>query len=438
MVNNLFQDCIFIIKSYNYYYLFKKPLIMVKTRLLKTQIINAIFFIILGMVIWWWIILRKQNIILNKLIQKHESKYTKFSAIDQILEDEFYDSDLLNEDADNMIEWALAWYVGALNDPYTVYLKEEENTELINELKNDAWFAGIWAVIEKQENYALISEVLKDSPAARAGILPLDRIYMVEDKTLENLTAQEIVQLIRWEKWTEVNLFIERLERNWTGDTKFWIPIIRDEVNIPSVTSEVIENEWKILLYLEISIISNHTASLMLNEIRDVLDKTWKIDGIILDLRWNSWWYMEEAVRILWHFFPKGTLLLKSKYRAYDNLDHFSEWRWELWDFPIVILVDQLTASAWEIIALTFQESGKTIIWMKTFWKWSIQAVNDFVDWSSLKYTIGKWYSPNDVNIDKEWITPDIEVEWDYEKYKENWTDTQLEAAKEELLKQIK
>ena len=106
--------------------------------------------------------------------------------------------------------------------------------------------------------------------------------------------------------------------------------------------------------------------------------------------------------------------------------------------YPIVILVDQLTASAWEIITLKFQESGKTIIWMKTFGKWSIQTVQDFTDWSSLKYTVWRRYSPNDVSIDKEWITPNIEIEWDYEKFKEDWTDNQLEAAKEELIKEIK
>jgi carboxyl-terminal processing protease len=154
-------------------------------------------------------------------------------------------------------------------------------------------------------------------------------------------------------------------------------------------------------------------------------------------LRWNSWWYLEEAVKLLGHFFPRDTLLVKSKYKAYEDVDHISKWRWELWNYPIVILVDQLTASAGEIIALKFQEEWKTIIWMKTFWKWSIQAVQDFKDWSSLKYTIGKRYSPNDVNIDKEWITPNIEVQRDYEKYKEDWIDNQLEAAKNELLKQI-
>jgi len=404
----------------------------------KIYILDAILFIVFWMIIWWGLIIRKQNTVLNKLIEKHESKYAKFSAIDEILENEFYDEELLKDSANDMIEWALIGYVWGINDPHTIYLKEDQNTELANELKNNAWFAGIWAVIEKQWDYILISEVIKNSPAARAWILPLDRIYMVEDQSLESLTAQEVVQLIRWEKWTEVNLFIEREWKDWAENERFWIPITRDDVSIPSVTSKIIEENGKNILYLEVSIISDKTTSLILEEVRDALETTKKIDGIILDLRWNSWWYLEEAVKILWHFFPKDTLLAKSRYKAYENIDHVSKWIWELWDYPIVILVDQLTASAGEIIALKFQEAWKTIIWMQTFWKWSIQAVENFKDWSSLKYTVWKRYSPNDINIDGEWITPDVEVERDYEKYKEDWTDNQLETAKEELLKQIK
>ena len=327
----------------------------------KIYVLDALLFIVFGMVIWWGLMIWKQDMVLSKLIEKHESKYTKFWAIDEILENEYYDEELLKNSASDM----------------------------------------------------------------------------VEDQTLEDLTAQEVVQLIRGEKGTEVNLFIEREWKNGEENTRFWIPIVRDDVSIPSVTSEVFEKDGKNLLYLEVSIISNKTTALLLEEVRDALETAGKIDGIILDLRGNSWWYLEEAVKLLGHFFPRDTLLVKSKYKAYEDIDHVSKWRWELWNYPIVILVDQLTASAGEIIALKFQEEWKTIIWMQTFGKWSIQAVEDFKDGSSLKYTVWKWYSPNDVNIDKEWITPDIEVERDYERYKEDWTDNQLEAAKEELLKII-
>jgi len=379
----------------------------------------------------------KQDVVLSKLITKHESKYAKFSAIDEILEREYYDEDILKDSAQDMRDRALIGYVWAIKDPHTVYLRKEVNTELTNELQDEAWFAGIGAVVEKQENYIVISQVLKNSPAARAWLLPLDKIYMIEDHTLEDLTAQEAVQLIRGEKWTEVNLFIEREWKKWGESSRFWIAIMRDDLNVPSVTSEIFEKDGKNLLYLEISIISSKTTSLLLEEVSEAIEKVWNVDGIILDLRGNEWWYLEEAVKILGHFFPRDTLLVKSRYKAYEDIDHFSKWRWELWNYPIVILVDQLTASASEIIALKFQEEWKTIIWMQTFGKWSIQSVEDFKDGSSLKYTVWKWYSPNDVNIDKEWITPDIEVARDYEKYKEDWTDNQLEAAKEELLKLI-
>ena len=403
----------------------------------KIYIFDAILFVVLWMIIWWWLIIWKQNTILNTLLEKHESKYAKFSAIDEILENEFYDESLLKNSANNMVEWALVGYVWAIDDPHTIYLKQEQNTELTNELKDEAWFSGIWAVIEKQWNYVIISKVLKNSPAAKAGLLPLDKIYMVEDQILEDLTAQEVVQLIRWEKWSEVNVFIEREWKNWEESNRFWIPITRDNVSIPSVSSEIINKNNKNLLYIEVFIISNKTTSLLLQEVREAIESVGKIDWIILDLRGNSGWYLEEAAKLLGHFFPRDTLLVKSKYKAYENINHLSKWRWELWNYPIVILVDQLTASAGEIIALKFQEEWKTIIWMQTFGKWSIQAVKDFKDWSSLKYTIGMRYSPNDISIDWQWITPNVEVERDYKKYKQDWSDNQLEAAEKELLKII-
>ena len=131
----------------------------------KIYVIDAILFIVFGMVIGWWIMIWKQNSIVNNFLEKQESKYAKFSAIDQLLEEEFYDEEILKDSANDMVEWALAGYVKAIDDPHTSYLKEEENTELTNELQDEAGFAWIWAVIEKQENYVVISEVLKKSPA---------------------------------------------------------------------------------------------------------------------------------------------------------------------------------------------------------------------------------------------------------------------------------
>ena len=105
----------------------------------------------------------------------------------------------------------------------------------------------------------------------------------------------------------------------------------------------------------------------------------------------------------------------------------------------MVVLVDWLTASAGEIIALALQEQiGAKLIWTQTFGKWSIQTMDEFPDGASLKYTVGKRYTPNGENIDITWATPDIIIEFDPDKYVNTAIDMQLEKAKEVLTKMIK
>jgi len=105
----------------------------------------------------------------------------------------------------------------------------------------------------------------------------------------------------------------------------------------------------------------------------------------------------------------------------------------------MVVLVDGLTASAWEIIALALQEQiGAQLVGTQTFGKWSIQTMDEFNDGASLKYTVGKRYTPNGENIDTTWATPDVIVEFDSDKYLDTAIDTQLEKAKEVLGTMIK
>jgi carboxyl-terminal processing protease len=161
------------------------------------------------------------------------------------------------------------------------------------------------------------------------------------------------------------------------------------------------------------------------------------MDGLILDLRGNGGGYLEEAAKFLGHFIPKGEIVTKSEYQAFDPIDLKSEGRGELANMPTVIIVDQLTASAGEIIALALQERGVPVIGMQSFGKGTIQTFTELADGSSLKYTIGKRFSPNHVTINGTGMTPNIEVEWDYETYKEKGFDNQLEEAKKVVRKLI-
>ncbi len=146
---------------------------------------------------------------------------------------------------------------------------------------------------------------------------------------------------------------------------------------------------------------------------------------------------MEEAAKFLGHFIPKGELLVKSEYQHFQPTEFISKGFGELSHIPMVILVDQLTASAGEIIALTLQEKGILVLGTQSFGKGTIQTVEELTDGSSIKYTIGKRYSPQGNNVNITGITPDIEIERDAESYKEKRLDNQLEEAKKELIKLI-
>jgi carboxyl-terminal processing protease len=165
--------------------------------------------------------------------------------------------------------------------------------------------------------------------------------------------------------------------------------------------------------------------------------KQQEMAGMIIDLRGNGGGYLEEAAKFLGHFIPKGEIVVKSEYQAFRPVDLPSEGRGELSTIPTVIIIDQLTASAGEIIALTLQEKGIPIIGMPSFGKGTIQAFTELPDGSSLKYTIGKRFSPAHTSINETGVLPDTTVERKSDVYLASGFDTQLEAAKIELQKLI-
>jgi carboxyl-terminal processing protease len=162
------------------------------------------------------------------------------------------------------------------------------------------------------------------------------------------------------------------------------------------------------------------------------------LDGLILDLRGNGGGYLEEASKFLGHFLPKGEPTVLSEYNAFEPITLKSIGRGELANIPMVILIDQLTASAGEIIALTLQEKGIPIVGMPSFGKGTIQTFTELSDGSSLKYTIGKRFSPQHVNVNGTGILPDVEIQREYELYAKKQIDNQLEKAKEVLFTLIK
>lgn len=381
---------------------------------------SRIYFIIGVLVgIFWYQELQKTNTL------PQNGEYTRFDEVLEVLQTLYYDQEKIN--TGKMMENAIKAYVDALDDPYTVYLDSETNSWFQEDLKGEANFEWIWAVISKKDYYILVEEIIKDSPAFIAGIQPLDRIIKIGSGDTKDLSIQEAVKQIRWPKWSRVILLIERTYKDWSKEV-LEKSVKREAISIPSVTSSIFTGE-KNIWYLEISVIGEETENLLKKELLNFKSK--KIDGIIIDLRGNWGGFLPIAVDVASHFIPKNKLVVSSKYKQLGEEEFISQ-GYEAPKVPIVVLIDGFTASAGEIIALALQEQvGAKLVGTQTFWKGSIQTMQDFKDGTSLKYTIGKRYSPSGKNIDQIGITPDVVVEFDGEIYQKENKDMQLEKAKE-------
>ena len=363
-------------------------------------------------------------------------KYTPIEKIDQLLQREYFDKEILQSGQQEMIKEAMKAYINGIWDPYTVYLDAESYSGLQQELEWEGHIEGIGAVVSKKDYYIQVEEVLKWSPAFESGIEPLDRIILIWTGETKDLTTNEAVNKIRGEKGTKINLFIERPNSSGTNEY-IKKEVVRDVINIPSVRGNILSYSGHKLWHLEVSIFWDQTNKLMNQAIKDFLDN--KVEGIILDLRGNWGWLLESAVELAGHFIPKWENVVISKYRNYKDTTYKSEGFWELKNYPLVVLINGLSASASEILTLALKEQlGSTIIWTKSFWKGSIQTLQELDNKDSLKYTVGKRYGPKGTSIDKKWITPDIEEELNFTGYLNNKTDNQLKKAQEILIKKIK
>ena len=380
------------------------------------------------MLIW----ISSQNKTIYSQIEHFIKKYERFEEIQQVLNQEYVDQKLLLSGEKSMLNSAVKAYVDGLGDPYTTYLDAVEFSGLQHELEWEGQIEGIWAVVGKKEYYIQIEEVIKGSPAFKAGLLPLDRIIMIGTGETKNLTTYEAVSLIRGKKWTKVKFGIERPQNSWENQYLV-IEVERDTIDVPSVRSKILTHNNQKIWYIEISIFWEQTNKLLTRAISDSVNEN--VSGIVLDLRGNGGGLLPVAVDLAGHFLEPWTLVVKTDFYTYQKVDYRAKGFGELKEFPIVVLIDKMSASASEILALALREQGSNvkILGTSSFWKGTIQTLKDFDDQTSLKYTVGKRFWPQWTSIDKIGITPDIEVAFDMTGYIEKKIDNQLEKALEVL-----
>lgn len=307
-------------------------------------------------------------------------------------------------------------------DPYTEYMSATEAEQFQNDLQGT--ISGVGARLEKDaEGRIVVVAPLEGSPAQAAGLRAKDVIAAVDGKTTAGMSATEAVLKIRGKKGTKVTLTIIRNQAEQLEMT-----ITRDTIHIPSVTSKVLPNN---VGYLQVSQFSDDTDELATKEAKKLI-----ADGaqsIVLDLRDNPGGEVVSAVNLSSLWLPRGTVVVEQRRGTKVIRQDKAIGGDILRGKKTVVLLNGGSASASEIVALSLRDkAGARIIGEKSYGKGVVQQLIQFDDGSSLKVTVGKWYSPNGTNIDKKGISPDQEVKVSEADIKAQ-NDTQLTAAQDYL-----
>lgn len=331
--------------------------------------------------------------------------------------------DIEKVDKKTLEQWAIKWLVESLWDIHSEYLNPEETEQFNSILTWD--FEGIWAVVDKIDVWIIVERVLKGSPAKEYWIRNGDIILEANGEELVDLWLYEAVEKIKWPAGSKVLL---KILRKWESGF-LEIEVVRQKIVIPSIDSYEIEatNDYYIAL--------NRFWDNSSEEFLQALETSRSYSGLIIDLRDNGGWYLQSAVEILSEFIEDGEIIVSTSYKnTLDNFSYKSRNEGDIFDNKIVVLINENSASAAEILAGALSDYNKALlVWKKSYGKWSVQQPFErFSEWGLLKLTIAKWLTPKWRNIDDEWLEPDLEIDFTEEDY-ELWYDRQLEEAKKLL-----
>lgn len=342
------------------------------------------------------------SIILSDRLPKEfdEGFYKVKRAYDLITEHYYTDVD-----PKELLEGAIQGMLDTLDDPYSAYMNEEQ-VERFNEQIQSS-FEGIGAEVSMINDKVTIVAPIKGSPAEKAGLRPNDQILKVDNESLEGYDLNEAVEKIRGEKGTKVVLTILREG----ASEPFEVEIIRDEIPLITVDAEMKEVGGKNTGIIAIRNFSETTPE----EFEEALSEfeTKGMDGLVIDVRGNPGGLLHSIEDILQHFIPKDVPYLQTEDRNGKREKYYTNLE-EKKPYPIVVLIDEGSASASEILAVAMKEIGYDVIGKTSFGKGTVQQAIPLTDdrnGSTIKLTFYKWLSPKGNWIHEKGVEPTVEVD---------------------------
>ena len=342
----------------------------------------------------------------------------KLKLLEQYIDYYYYKSDEISKE--DMQNGMFKGLVDSLGDVYSCYFTPQEYQSL--QQQTEGVYFGIGAYVSKdvESGACVISGVIKDTPAEAAGLMEGDVIYSVEGKEMNGLELEEVVSYIKGDEGTKVHITIYR------NGEPIEMELTRARVTSPTVDSEMKENG---IGYLQITEFDDVTTAQFEENFASLKEQGMK--GLIIDLRSNPGGNVTTVCEIAEKLLPEGLVFYME-----DKNGERTEYPCKGADFdlPLVVLVNEYSASAAEILSGAIKDAGiGKLVGKKTFGKGIVQTVAPLDDGSAIKLTIANYYTRNGNDIHLKGIEPDVEVDLDADAYLEDKTDTQLEKGIEVL-----
>lgn len=353
----------------------------------------------------------------------NEDTVAKMKVIENVIDTYFYKEDV---DKDAMVDGIFKGMVESLGDPYSEYYSKEELESLYQDSLGVYYGVGAYVSLDTTTGLAKVSGIIADSPAEEADLRAEDIIYKVDDVDVTGMTLQETVSLIKGDENTTVKLTLIRDGKEIEKE------VTRRKVESPTVNFKMLDDG---MAYIQITEFDTVTVDQFTEAMAMARGNDMK--GLILDLRSNPGGNLSSVVSIAKQMLPKG-LIVYTEDRDGNREEYSCDGTKEL-DVPMVVLVNGNSASASEILAGAIKDYGiGTLVGTTTFGKGIVQRPIELSDGSAVKLTISSYYTPNGINIHGIGIEPDVECEFDSERYySDEAYDNQLEKAKEVLLQKM-
>ena len=351
--------------------------------------------------------------------KKTMPSFSLYEDVVSLLKEKYY-GDI---DYPNLLYGSVRGAVDSLGDHYTSFSTPSESEEFFTSL--NGIYEGIGIEMDYVGDKLTVVSPMDDSPAAKAGIKPKDEIIAIDGASTAGLTLDEAVRLIQGLKGTKVTLTIQRAGE----DQPLEITVTRNIVKVPSAKLLFSEDG---LAVVGIAKFSNDTEKLFSKLIGEMIKSG--TQGIVLDLRNNPGGFLDVGVKVANEFIPDG-MIVEERFKDGKVTPFYADGAGKLTKIPIVVLVNEGSASAAEIVAGALQDSKRaTVVGEPTYGKGSVQEIEEMPGGSTLRITIAHWFTPSGRSISQGGIKPDILVKADQTSEK----DIQLDKALETLKKLIK